>query len=414
MERRKLFTIQEGHYTGPKDLENGVPGAFGTVTKTTLAGIGIGGVAGKIIEDNFEKGAKVGGKTGFIAGVLIKLLLNSLHNPMSSVKYQEVDKNIRSNFGISRVAGFTIGDSKENRKKLDSCFAFNDRYLFDYKIIVAIQNNQVTLYTQNISDFELRRLSESLDYYCKKYYGMNYNSKIINSRNNSYGVTITFTNYSIISDFLIEVAEVLETRINVLDNKTRVEDSLSESSEIKITTPKFFSSTISIDKYDLMKLISERGGNIVKSISNGISIGDSIVSNVIESITEAMERGQGMDPEKFLSISNSKDFNNDYLLFILKNKLRLLKDVHYTVGKKRGNKINIRLQNGFLFIAVLNNSRDYDSMKKIGNYFIESNYGKEVKIFTYKTKSKSELEIILGKIFNLGLTPNIYTKEIEL
>ena len=183
MERRKLFTIQEGHYTGPKDLENGVPGAFGTVTKTTLTGIGIGGVAGKIIEDNFEKGAKVGGKTGFIAGILIKLLLNSLHNPMSSVKYQEVDKNIRSNFGISRVAGFTIGDSKENRKKLDSCFAFNDRYLFDYKIIVAIQNNQVTLYTQNISDFELRRLSESLDYYCKKYYGMNYNSKIINSRN---------------------------------------------------------------------------------------------------------------------------------------------------------------------------------------------------------------------------------------
>lgn len=414
MERRKLFTIQEGHYTGPKDLENGVPGVFGTVTKTTLAGIGIGGVAGKIIEDNFEKGAKVGGKTGFIAGVLIKLLLNSLHNPMNSVKYQEVDKNIRSNFGISRVAGFIIGDSKENRKKLDSCFAFNDRYLFDYKIIVAIQNNQVTLYTQNISDFELRRLSESLDYYCKKYYGMNYNSKIINSRNNSYSITITFTNYSIISDFLIEVAEVLETRINVLDNKTRVEDSLSESSEIKITTPKFFSSTISIDKYDLMKLISERGGNIVKSISNGISIGDSIVSNVIESITEAMERGQGMDPEKFLSISNSKDFNNDYLLFILKNKLRLLKDVHYTVGKKKGNKINIRLQNGFLFIAVLNNSRDYDSMKKIGNYFIESNYGKEVKIFTYKTKSKSELEIILGKIFNLGLTPNIYTKEIEL
>ena len=122
---------------------------------------------------------------------------------------------------------------------------------------------------------------------------MNYNSKIINSRNNSYGVTITFTNYSIISDFLIEVAEVLETRINILDNKTRVEDSLSESSEIKITTPKFFSSTISIDKYDLMKLISEKSGKIVKSISNGISIGDSVVSNVIESITEAMERGQG-------------------------------------------------------------------------------------------------------------------------
>lgn len=413
MERRKLFTIQEGHYTGPKDLEDGVPGVFGTVTKTTLAGAGIGGVAGKIIEDNFLKGAKVGGKTGFIAGVLIKLLLNSLHNPMNSVKYQEVDKNIRSNFGITRVAGFTLGDSKENRKQLDKCFAFNDRYIIDYKIIIAIQNNQVTLYTQNIDDFELRKLSETLDYYCKKYYGMNYNSKIINSKNNSYSVSITFTNYSIISDFLIEVAEVLNTRINILDNKARVESYIGEENEIKITTPKFFSST-SIDKYDLAKLISEKGGKIVKSISRGSSIGDSIVSSVLDSIIQAMERNSDMDPGKFLSITNSKDFNNDYLLFILKNKLRLIKDIHFTVGQKKNNKINIRLQNGLLLVTVLNNSRDYESMKKIGKYFIESDFGKEVKIFTYKTKSKSELEIVLGKIFNLGIIPNIYTNEFEL
>ena len=413
MERRKLFTIQEGHYTGPKDLEDGVPGAFGTVTKTTLAGVGIGGIAGKIIEDNFLKGAKVGGKTGFIAGVLIKLLLNSLHNPMNSVKYQEVDKNIRSNFGITRVAGFTLGDSKENRKQLDKCFAFNDRYIIDYKIIIAIQNNQVTLYTQNIDDFELRKLSETLDYYCKKYYGMNYNSKVINSKNNSYSVSITFTNYSIISDFLIEVAEVLNTRINILDNKARVESYIGEENEIKITTPKFFSST-SIDKYDLAKLISEKGGKIVKSISHGSSIGDSIVSSVLDSIIQAIERNSDMDPGKFLSITNSKDFNNDYLLFILKNKLRLIKDIHFTVGQKKNNKINIRLQNGLLLITVLNNSKDYESMKKISKYFIESDYGKEVKIFTYKTKSKSELEVVLGKIFNLGLIPNVYTNEFEI
>ena len=121
-----------------------------------------------------------------------------------------------------------------------------------------------------------------------------------------------------------------------------------------------------------------------------------------------------MDPGKFLSITNSKDFNNDYLLFILKNKLRLIKDIHFTVGQKKNNKINIRLQNGLLLITVLNNSKDYESMKKISKYFIESDYGKEVKIFTYKTKSKSELEVVLGKIFNLGLIPNVYTNEFEI
>ncbi len=412
MKRRKLFTIQEGHYTGPKDLENGVPGAFGTVTKTTLAGIGIGGVAGKIIEDNFEKGAKIGGKTGFIAGVLIKLLLNSLHNPMSSVKYQEVDKNIRSNFGITRVAGITMGDSRENRAKLDKCFAFNDRYVYDYKIIVAIQNNQVTMYTQNISDFELRRLSETLDYYCKKYYGMNYNSKLINSRNNSYSISITFTNYSIITDFFIEVAEVLETRINVLDNKAIVEDRIGEEDEIKITTPKFFSSTISFDKLEFLKILSQKGGSIVESIARGINAKDIAVSSVMDSIVETIKRSLGMDIDKFTSVSNSKDFNNDYLLYLLKNKLRLIEDIHYTVGQKKGNKMNIRLQNGLLFVVVLNNSRDYESMKKIDKYFIESNYGNEVKIFTYKTKSKSELEVVLSKLFNLGVIPNIFTKEL--
>jgi hypothetical protein len=139
---------------------------------------------------------------------------------------------------------------------------------------------------------------------------------------------------------------------------------------------------------------------------------DSIVSNVMDSIVETIKRSLGMDIDKFTSVSNSKDFNNDYLLYLLKNKLRLIEDIHYTVGQKKGNKMNIRLQNGLLFVVVLNNSRDYESMKKIDKYFIESNYGNEVKIFTYKTKSKSELEVVLSKLFNLGVIPNIFTKEL--
>lgn len=396
--RRKLFTIQEGHYTGPKDLEDGIPGAFGTVTKTTLAGIGIGGVAGKLIEDNFKKGAKLGGKTGFVAGVLIKILLNSLHNPMTSVKYQEVDKQIRSSFGINRVSGFTFGDSKENRTKLDESFAFNDRYICDYKIIIAIQNNQVTLYTQNISDSELRRVSDTLDYYCKKYYGMDYNSKVLNSRNNSYSVSITFTNYSIISDFLIELADVLKTRINILDNKAIVEDRVgNEEDEIRISTPKFFSKTL--DKYELLRILGNNGEKVVKSFFGQ----GNIISVIMESLVAATNK---LTPNELAFITNYKDLNNDYLLFLIKNKLRLIEGIHYTVGQNKGN-TNIKLHNGILFITVQNNSKDNESLKKIGKYFTITKHG-EVNILAYKVRSKPELEVVVSKLFSTGIIPNIF------
>ncbi len=396
--RRKLFTIQEGHYTGPKDLEDGIPGAFGTVTKTTLAGIGIGGVAGKLIEDNFKKGAKLGGKTGFVAGILIKVLLNSLHNPMTSVKYQEVDKQIRSSFGINRVSGFTFGDSKENRIKLDESFAFNDRYIHDYKIIIAIQNNQVTLYTQNISDSELRRVSDTLDYYCKKYYGMDYNSKILSSRNNSYSVSITFTNYSIISDFLIELADVLKTKINILDNKAIVEDRIgNEENEIKISTPKFFSKTL--DKYELLRILGNNGEKVVKSFFGQ----GNIISVIMESLVAATDK---LTPNELAFITNYKDLNNDYLLFLIKNKLRLIDGIHYTVGQNKGN-TNIKLHNGILFITVQNNSKDNESLKKIGKYFTITKHG-EVNILAYKVRSKPELEVVVSKLFSTGIIPNIF------
>lgn len=400
--RRKLFTIQEGHYTGPKDLEDGIPSAFGTVTKTTLAGIGIGGVAGKLIEDNFKKGAKLGGKTGFVAGILIKVLLNSLHNPMTSVKYQEVDKQIRSNFGINRVSGFTFGDSKENRAKLDESFAFNDRYICDYKILLAVQNNQVTMYTQNIDDFELRKLSDTLDYYCKKYFGMNYSSKVINTKNNSYSIAIIFTNYEIMSDFLVEVAEVLKTKINVLDNKATVEDKIGEeTSEIKISTPKFFSKNI--DKFDFLKILGGKGEKLIKSISG---LGGNPIQIIMESLMEASDK---LTPNELAFITNFKELDNDYLLFLLKNKLRLIEGIHYTVGQNKGS-TNMRLYSGILFVTV-QNSRDYESIKKISKYFAESDYN-GVKIFAYKVKSKPELETVLSKLFNLGLVPNIFASKL--
>ena len=38
---------------------------------------------------------------------------------MTSVKYREVDKNIRRQFGIYRASGITVGDSIDKRASVD-------------------------------------------------------------------------------------------------------------------------------------------------------------------------------------------------------------------------------------------------------------------------------------------------------
>ena len=39
--RQKEYTIQEGQYTGPKSIKK-IPGTFKVITKSILAGLGIG------------------------------------------------------------------------------------------------------------------------------------------------------------------------------------------------------------------------------------------------------------------------------------------------------------------------------------------------------------------------------------
>ena len=98
--RQKQYTIPEGHYTGPKDMDK-VPGAVEVIGKSALAGAGVGGAVGGLLNDSTViSGAIQGGKYGAIAGTILKFFLNYLHNPMTSIKYQEVDKLIRREFGI--------------------------------------------------------------------------------------------------------------------------------------------------------------------------------------------------------------------------------------------------------------------------------------------------------------------------
>ena len=229
--RQKEYTIQEGHYTGPKDIDK-VPGALEVIGKAAGTGGVIGAAVGTILKDStMIDGALTGGKWGALGGILLKLFINYLHNPMTRVKYQEVDKNIRRQFGIYQMSGITVGDSIDKRATVDERFGFNDRNVTDYKLNFAVHNDTVTMYTFGMTVKELEQTSAVLDYYTKKYFGMDYSSTLINQKLNSYAVNITFTNYQVISNFIIELSEKLKTRINLLDNKVIVSSRIEEKSK---------------------------------------------------------------------------------------------------------------------------------------------------------------------------------------
>ena len=229
--RRKEFTIPEGHYTGPKDMDK-VPGAVEMILKGAGVGAAGGAIAGKILKDSSAwDGALTGAKWGALGGIIAKFFLNYVHKPMTRIKYQEVDKNIRQQFGVYRMAGVTVGDSLDKRANIEEKFSFNDRNVSDYKINFAIHDDQITMYTFGISKEELDKVSKSLDYYCKKYFSMEYSAKLINQKVNSYSVDIVFTNYQVLCQFIMELSNVLNTKINLLHNNVIIEPRLSEAGE---------------------------------------------------------------------------------------------------------------------------------------------------------------------------------------
>lgn len=393
--RQKNYTIPEGHYTGPKDIES-VPSAISTITKSTLAGLGIGGAVGSLIKDTgILKGAEIGGKTGFITGILLKILLNVLHNPMSSVKYQEVDKTIRREFGIYRLSGITIGDSKGSRGRLEDKFSFNDRAVNRYKINVAIQNNSVTLYTLGLTDEELDKTSNCLDYYCKKYFGMEYSSKILNERTNSYSVSIIFTNYQVISTVLNELSEVLSTKINLLDNKALVE----------VSEKRFSDDTPSLDKYRFLKLLS---GKLTVLWENIYKVPVNIIqSKIIVSLVDSYNKYSPLFSAKNPTRLN---FGNDYLIDSFKSQ-NLIEPFEYTYGENKKD-LNLFLHMGSLLCTVRIGSKE-DSLlkgifKKLNIFPVKVN-GK-VKLYIINVESQEQLKDLVSKITSSGIVPNIFKR----
>lgn len=401
--RKKLFTIPEGHYTGPKDMDK-VPGVLEMVSKSAAGGAGIGAVVGAIMKDtSVLNGALSGAKYGTLAGLALKFFLNYLHNPMSKVKFQDVDKNIRREFGIYRIQGITVGDSVNKRASVDEKFSTNDRNVTNYKINFAIQDDKVTMYTFGLTDKELEKVSNILDYYCKKYFGMEYTSILINRKANSYSVSIVFTNHQVISNFMMELSNELGYKINLLDNKALIDKRLGEA---EIEEEKEFS-VKPLNKYDLIKLIGQSGVKSLdcKTLSSGVS------SFVLGLITNSLIK-IGMDniTIKGFIPSKRKDFNNIYLESVLK-RLKYVEGFHYTVGESNSD-INMSLISGLFLLTVNKKSDIVDKIdttvyNKDKSNINRTDTGKAI-IYTYPINTRNNFDYLIKRLMSNKLTPNIF------
>lgn len=402
--KRKEFTIPEGHYTGPKDMDK-VPGAFEIIGKSALAGTGLGGIIGGISKESSVLGGAVeGGKYGTLAGIILKFFLNYLHNPMSSIKYQEVDKLIRREFGIYRMSGITVGDSLNKRATLDEKFSFNDRNVTNYKINFSIQNDAVTMYTLGLTDKELDKTSKILDYYCKKYVSMEYTSIAINPKVNSYSVSIVFTNYQVISNFIMELSNSLNTKINLLDNKALVENRIRGNEVEKTFSTKLF------NKYDLMKILG--GYSLPGLVTSPSSLRSSISGSLLMTLKGSLEKLGYDELSKIKDISTPrKGFGNRYLEDVL-NKLHYVENYDYTVGDI-GTDLNMSLFSGVFLITI---PKSNENVKKIDNNLWKklnninrSDTGKVI-VYSYVMNTKNEFEYLIKKLMSLDLKPNIFEK----
>lgn len=399
--KQRTYTIQEGHYTGPKDLEK-VPGALEVIGKTTLGGAAIGGTIGGVLSETgvikdtgILDGASTGGKTGFLAGVAAKFLLNALHKPMKKVEYQEVDKLLRAKFGIYRISGFTSGDTLSRRKTLEEKFGFNDRDITSYKISFVIQDNRVTMYTLGISEETLEKLNRSLDYYCKKFSGMGYTSKPINTRSNSYSVGITFTNYKAISDFIFEISEETGEKINLLTSGALLERAENEESQK--------SYSIFLDKYDIARLTPK---SISKALSVSLQGPRKFWSTLMtEMITEGIKKLKDQELAKYFP-SARKNFGSSYLTDRL-DSLGGVLGMTYTIGEKEA-ETNIRLDRGIFIVTSLLGSQS----NKFWTSILPGDSKREVKgkvsLWVFPMPERREFDILLEKALKSGIKPNVY------
>lgn len=410
--RQKDFSLKEGHYTGPKDMDK-VPGAVEIVGKSALGGALAGGAVGAVLDDTTVwKGAVTGAKWGSIGGIFFKFFLNYLHKPMSKVKFQEIDRNIRREFGIYRVAGVTVGDKLDKRADIDEKFGFSDRQVSRYKINFAVQDNRITMYTFDLTNEELDKVDNTLDYYCKKYSGMEYNSSVINYKLNSYAVDIVFTNHQVISNFIMELSNVLGCKINLLDNKAIVDTRLREAAEeggLGEEDTKNFS-VAALGKFDAIKILGKAGRSAVINFKYGT--GASFASFVCTALSSAAEKLSNDDLVKAGYQVPREFFSNVYLEDVLK-KNNYIEGFHYTVDSKSNLPVQMSVSSGLLIITSNKGDESAELDKILKPWTMKmgrKDLGKAI-LWTYSIQSRKEVELIVKKIMkSFSGKINLYDK----
>lgn len=405
--RQKEFTISEGHYTGPKDMDK-VPGVVEIVGKSALGGAGIGAIASKFVKDtSLVEGAVTGAKYGAITGIILKFFINYLHNPMSSIKYQDVDRMIRREFGIYQITGITVGDTVSKRATLDEKFSFNDRNVTNYKINFSVQDNQVTMYTFGMTDKELEKTSKILDYYCKKYFGMEYTANAINTKVNAYSVAITFTNIQVIGNFIMELSSEIGYKINLLDNKAIVDHRITAKAneEEKQYSVKLF------NKYELMKLLGESGTMaIAGSIAGGFK--EALSRGIIGAIVGSLDKLNSDELTKLNAPVERSKFGNVYLEDCLK-RLRYIENYDYTVGDSSSD-LNISMYSGLFIITFTKGSKAGEKLEKelypkYKSLIKRVDTGRVI-VYSYPMKTRNEFEYLLKRLMSFKVVPNIFEK----
>ena len=425
--KQKNFTLEEGHYTGPKDMEE-VPGLISTTLKGAVLGAGVGKLASNFTDQSSVDSMITGAKYGVLGGLAVNFLMNYFHKPMSSVKYQEVDKAIRRQFGVYQISGITVGDSLDKRASIEDKFGFNDRDVTNYKITFAIHNNQVTMYTFGIDSEELKKVNKSLDYYCKKYHAMNYTAKIVNLKVNSYAANITFTNYQVLCKFIMELSEVLRTKINILDNNALVYGRLSETAvnyndpygrdhtqvtfrpngssprgtEFTRFNQERSFSTVEVSKDTFRKILT----NSLPTIALGDLYDKSLA--VLELFSDSLKN---LDKSDLTSLGvKAGDLDNKFLKKELQN-LHYIEGFHYTVGEENS-KAQMSVING-IFIVTVDRGAGDKVKKALGDLVsVTKSTTSKVTVFTYRIESVSKFELILKKFMSLDLKPNLFDQKI--
>ena len=264
------------------------------------------------------------------------------------------------------------------------------------------------MYTFGLSKEDLDKVNKVLDSYCRKFFGMEYDAKVINLNANSYSVNIKFTNYMSVCDFMMELSNTLGTKINLLDNNAIVTGRITEACGDE--EDRNFSENASISKYDAVKVI---GGGLSKALTYIKSPLKSI-PDVIMSGMDLAINGLGADTLGKLGITPTRGMlNNKFLLNVLK-KNYYIEGHHFSEGDNKA-PVQMSIASGIFMISAVHNSKEDKAIGGVYNHWknvINKSKLNNVSLYTYAIRNENEFATILKKIMSLGLTPNVFNNKI--